>query len=235
MGVGIVDPLAVEPLAEAVPPQEIVGIVDLMAALTQHGAAVFLADVLGGGLHAGGIGDGHAGEDLRLGDVGSQDCRQRQQLPAQGLHRVIPQQLCPGGGHHHGVHHDVLRLVLLQFFRDDHDEVGGGNHADLHRVGENIGKNSVQLLTQEMRSGLQNICDAGGVLGGQGRDGAHGVNAVGRHGLHIRLDTGASAGIASSNGQCCFHVNTSFLFYSTFYKAIQGGAPNVPPEHRARP
>ena len=31
------------------------------------------------------------------------------------------------------------------------DEVGGGNHADLHRVGENIGKNSVQLLTQEMQ------------------------------------------------------------------------------------
>ena len=41
VGVGIVDPLAVEPLAEAVPPQEIVGIIDLMAALAQYGAAVF--------------------------------------------------------------------------------------------------------------------------------------------------------------------------------------------------
>ena len=41
----------------------------IVAALAQHGAAVFPADVLGGGLHAGGIGDGHAGEDLRLGDV----------------------------------------------------------------------------------------------------------------------------------------------------------------------
>ena len=93
---------------------------------------------------------------------------------------------------------------------------------------EDFRENGVQFLTQELGRCLQNVCDAGGVLGGQGRDGAHGVNAVGRHGLHIRLDTGASAGIASGNGQCCFHVNTSFLFTARFIKRYKV----VPPMYR---
>ena len=59
---------------------------------------------------------------------------------------------------------------------------------------------------------FKNVGDAGGVLGGQGGDGAHGKNAVGGHGLDVGLDTGASAGIAASNGQCCFH-RRYFLSY----------------------
>lgn len=38
VGIWIVDALAVEPLARALPPEEIVGVVDLVAALAQHGA-----------------------------------------------------------------------------------------------------------------------------------------------------------------------------------------------------
>ena len=154
MGIGIVDALAVEPLARALPPEEIVGVVDLVAALAQHGAAVFLADESGSGFHAGGVSDGHAGEDLRFGNVGGQHRRQRQQFPAQGLHCVRAQELGPGGGHHHGVYHDVFRLVLLELCRDHGDQLRRGDHADFHRIGKDVGKNSVQLLAQEVRGGL---------------------------------------------------------------------------------
>ena len=181
-----------------------------MAALAQHGAAIALADGPGGGLHAGGVGDGEAGEDLRLGDVGRQDRGQRQQLRGQGLDGVVPQELCAGGGHHDGVHHHPLRAVLPELFRDDGNQLRRGDHADLHRVGDDIREYGVQLLRQEMGGGLQNIRDAGGVLGRQGRDRAGGEYAVGGHGFDIGLNPGASAGIASGNGQCCFHAHFSF-------------------------
>ena len=56
-----------------------------------------------------------------------------------------------------------------------------------------------------MGRGLQNIRDAGGVLGRQGRDRAGGEYAVGGHGFDIGLDPGAAAGITAGNGQCSFH------------------------------
>jgi len=44
VGIGVCNALAAEPFAAAVPPQKVVGIVDLVAALAQHGTVVFLAD-----------------------------------------------------------------------------------------------------------------------------------------------------------------------------------------------
>ena len=176
----------------------------------KSGAAVPLTDGPGGGLHAGGVGDGEAGEDLRLGNVGRQYRGQRQQLRGQGLDGVVPQELCAGGGHHDGVHHHPLRAVLPELFRDDGNQLRRGDHADLHRVGDDIREYGVQLLRQEMGRGLQDVCDAGGVLGRQGRDRAGGEYAVGGHGFDIGLNPGASAGIASGNGQCCFHAHFSF-------------------------
>ena len=57
VGVGVVDALPTEPLPAAVPPEQVVGIVDLVPALAEDGTAVLLADLPGGGLHPGGIGD----------------------------------------------------------------------------------------------------------------------------------------------------------------------------------
>ena len=79
------------------------------------------------------------------------------------------------------------------------------------------------------RSGAwsQDIGDACGVLGRQGGDRAHGVDAVGSHGLDVGLDPGASAGIAPSDRQCCFHQKTPFSALK-FCSATPGGAPEVP-------
>ena len=205
MGVGVVDAPAPEPSAAAAVPEQVVGVVHLVAALAEHAAAVLLADGLGSGLHPGGVGNGHPRQNFCLRDVGRHHLGQRQQLTRQSLHGVIPQQAGAGGGHHHRVHHDVPGTVGPQLLRDDVDERGRGHHADLHRVGEDIGEHGVQLLSQKLRRRLKDAGDAGGVLGRQSGDGAHGKNAVGGHGLDVGLDASAAAGIAAGNGQCGFH------------------------------
>ena len=104
----------------------------------------------------------------------------------------------------------IVCAILAQLVRDDGDERGRGDHADLHGIGEDVRENGVQFLTQELGRCLQNVCDAGGILGSQGRDGAHGKYAVGRHGLDVCLDAGASAGSLPAI------VNAVFILISPF-------------------
>ena len=67
------------------------------------------------------------------------------------------------------------------------------------------GTDGIELLRQKLRRGVKNGGNAGGVLCGQGGNGAHGKHAVGGHGLDIGLNSGAAAGITAGNGQCSFH------------------------------
>ena len=112
MGIGIIDALAPKPFPHTMTPQQIIGVIDLMAALAQYGAAVPLTDALCSGLHACCVRDGQSREDFRLWNIGGQHLCHRQQ-PGQCFHGIRPQELCPGGGHHHRVHHDMLCAVLL--------------------------------------------------------------------------------------------------------------------------
>lgn len=63
-----------------------------MPALAEDGTAVLLADLPGGGLHPGGVGDEQAGKDLGLRDVGRDDLCQREYRLREGLHGVVPRQ-----------------------------------------------------------------------------------------------------------------------------------------------
>ena len=112
---------------------------------------------------------------------------------------VVADELGAARGDHDGIDDDVFRAVFPQLPRDDLDQSGGRDHADLDRVRADVGKNAVELLGEEIRRYLKDSLDAGGILGGQGGDGAHGVNAVCGHGLDVGLNSGASAGIASSD------------------------------------
>ena len=147
-----------------------------------------------------------AGEDLCLRDVRGEHLGHGQQLFGQSLHGVVPQQLGAGGGHHHGVHHDMLCIVSLELFGNDADQLRRGHHADLDGIGVDIGEDGVDLLAKELRGGLKDIGDAGGVLGREGGDGAHGKHAVHRHGFDVGLNSGAAAGVTASDCQCCSHV-----------------------------
>ena len=84
------------------------------------------------------------------------------------------------------------------------DKGGGKDHAGFHGVGEDIVKDAVQLRGQKIwgRGGYTSY--ACGVLGRQGGDGAHAVDAAGQHGFQISLDTSAAAGITAGNGQGSF-------------------------------
>ena len=201
-----------------------------MAALQQHGAAVGIPDFLRGGFHVLYASNLHAGEHLGLRDVGGDQGGQGQQLFRQGLNRVGLHQGRTGGGHHDGIHHHILRPVEPEPVGNHANELAGCHHADFYRVGTDVLKDRVNLLLQKFGSGLLNCAYAGGVLGREGGNGAHGIHTIHGHRFQISLNSGASTAVAARNGQCCFYVHfvSPFDFSALFFIAAQGGAPNVP-------
>ena len=199
MGVGIGDALTIEPFQFPAVTQQVVCVIDAVAALQQHRAAVGFPDVLRRGFHIRFRLDGHSGQHLRLRNIGcSQGC-QRQQDLLQRDHRVRLNQAGAGGRHHHRVYHDVFRLIMAQPVGNGFNQRGAGYHTDLHRVRADVRKDHVDLLSEKFRSHLQNSCYAGGVLCCQCGDRAHGVYAIHGHRFQISLDTGASAAVTASD------------------------------------
>ena len=68
--------------------------------------------------------DGHFGQNFRLVAVGGDKRREGEQLPAEGAHSVRGDEVRAGGGYHHGVYDDVLRLVEAEALGDGLDEWG---------------------------------------------------------------------------------------------------------------
>ena len=91
-------------------------------------------------------------------------------------------------------------LIETQPLGDRRNERGGRYHPDLDGVGADVGKHRVDLLCEESRGNFKDAGNAGGVLGRQRGDGAHGKHTVQGHGFEISLDSGASAAIASCDG-----------------------------------
>ena len=84
MGIGVINMRSVEPRSQTVRIEVIVGVADIVAALEQDRAAVGIADLFGGGFNALWVSDVHAGQDLRLRDIGRDHSRQREQTGLQG-------------------------------------------------------------------------------------------------------------------------------------------------------
>ncbi|MPM31469.1 hypothetical protein SDC9_78024 [bioreactor metagenome] len=145
MGVWIVNAAALKPTASGFLPQEVVGVVDPVPALQQHGAAIPLTDGPCRRLHLHRGGNGKAAQKLCLRNVGCNDLGQRQKLTFQRIHGILPQQPVTGGGDHHRVHHHTLCSVLPQLRGDYLNQLRRGDHAGLHRVGGDIGEDRVQL------------------------------------------------------------------------------------------
>jgi hypothetical protein len=78
---------------------------------------------------------------------------------------------------------------------------GGSDHADLDRIGADIGKHHVDLLQHHVgRNGMYRL-DAERVLGRDGGDRRHRVAAKHRHRLDVGLDAGAAAAVGAGNDQ----------------------------------
>ena len=126
--------------------QIVVGVVQTVAALAQHRAAVGVPNGFSGGLHILRGVDLSPGKGLGFGNVGCHHCRQGKQLFLKGGCGGGLQQPGPAGGHHHRIHHNVFRLVVPQLFPDLFNQPYRGNHADLHRIGADVLKHCVDLL-----------------------------------------------------------------------------------------
>src|SRR5690606_18840945 len=74
-------------------------------------------------------------------------------------------------------------------------------HAQLDRRDAEVTEAGIDLGTQEAKVRHLHRGDAAGVLGGQCRDGAQAMYAMGGEGLQVGLDAGAAAGIGSGDGQ----------------------------------
>ena len=199
VGVRVVDPLAVEPGGPLRGPEQVVRVIQVVSSLEQDVAAEEFVDRLCGSLHVRFGLDGPLRKHFRFRDVRGDDVRELEEFLLEGVDRLFRDEPRPAGGDHDGVDHDVLRVVLLELFGDGRDEVGRRDHPDLHRVREDVCKDLIQLLREEVRGALLDGCHAGRVLRGQGRDGAHRVNTVHGHRFDVRLNAGASAGIGTSD------------------------------------
>ena len=135
-------------------PQKVVGVVEVVSSFAEHRAAIGLANDLGGVLHILRRGDGEAGQNLCLGNVGGENGGQGEQKALQRVHGLLGDEPGAAGGHHDRVYHDVFRLVGPKLLPDDLNERGGGDHADLDCIGENIRKDAVQLLGEKIGGGL---------------------------------------------------------------------------------
>ena len=84
-------------------------------------------------------------------------------------------------------------MVFVQLLGNHADERGVRDHADLHRIGRDIGEHSIELRRKECGRDGEDVGDAHSVLRGERSECAHAVDAVRGHGLEIRLNSRAAA------------------------------------------
>ena len=181
--------------------QDVVGVVDVVAALEQHGAAEGARQVLGDELLVARAGDRASREGFGLADVGRDDRGEPEEAPGERRDGVVGDELGARGRHHHGVHHDVGGVPALQAIGDGLDDGRLRDHADLHRCRRDVLEDGVDLGGHELRRRVEHRAHPEGVLRGEGGDGGLGEQAVRRDGLDIRLDARAAAGIGSGDGE----------------------------------
>ena len=93
------------------------------------------------------------------------------------------------------------RRCFRQRRGDGQRDLGRAQHADLDRVGADIGKTALDLLAHDIGRNEMDGADAGGVLRGDGGDRRHGVGAERRRRLDVGLDAGAAARVRSRDDE----------------------------------
>ena len=135
-----------------------------------------------------------------LGNVGRDDGRQREQTTRERLSGVLGNEASARSGDHNGVDDHVGCVPCAQAVGDNFDNLGGRNHADLDGARADIVKNGVNLRGYDIWRDILHGGDAQCVLRCDGGDGRLGIQAVGRDGLDVGLNAGATAGIGSCDG-----------------------------------
>ena len=199
MSVWIVDPFSLEPFVIAFAPQKVIGVIQLMTTLAKHCTAVFLLDGSSGFDHILGSFYFHSGQNLCLRNIRCQDCGHWKKLTFKGFNGFIIDQLGSACGDHNRVYYNVLCFILAKLFRNGFNQCAGRYHSNLHCIWINICKNIIQLICQKFWRCLHNTCYTGSILCGKCGNCTHSIYSIADHCLDISLDTGASAGVTSSD------------------------------------
>ena len=199
MRVGIVDPFSLEPFVTAVTPQKVIRIVQLMSALAKHCAVIFFPNGSSGLDHIVGCLYFHSGKNFSFRNIWSEDRCHGKKLAFQSINCLVVDQLGSAGGYHNWIHNDVFGIILMKLLRNRFNQCAGRYHSNLHCIRINICKNIIQLVGQKFWRCFHNTCYTGSILCGKCGNRTHGIYSIADHCLDISLDTGASAGITSSD------------------------------------
>ena len=142
-------------------------------------------------------GDGAAQQHLRLGQVGSDHRRARQEQLSQRRHRLLFQEAGAALRDHDRVHHQVLQPVG----RDAPDDLGAGEHPRLDGSRMQVGEYRVDLGSDDVQRQLLDGRHRDRVLSGDRCDRAGAVDAQRRERLEVRLDAGSAARVGAGDGQ----------------------------------
>ena len=172
-----------------------------MAALQDHRPAAQGQQVACRPLHLGPAADLAVQQHLRLREVGCDHEGEGDQPLAQRPHRVVTQQPVSALGHHHRVHHQGSKPVLLDRPRHQLDDLPAAQHPGLRGGGPEVGDDVVDLGADDVQRELGVVAHAHGALGGHGGDRAGPVHAQGGERLEVGLDARAAARVRAGDGE----------------------------------
>ena len=184
--------------------QQVDGLAVQVAALDQHPSRPEGEDRVGPCAKVALGLDADAGELLDLGQVRRDDRGERDELRAQDLDGLGPQQRIT-------VLADADRVDdqrcghAAEPVRDGGDELGRGQHPGLDDVDADVVEDAVELRQHRFDRQVPGALDADAVLRGDGDDDAHAVDTGGEHRLEIGLDAGAAAGVRAGDGEHAPH------------------------------
>ena len=141
-----------------------------------------------------------AGERGRLRQIGRHHQRARDELAAHHLEHVAAQQAVAGRRGRHRVEHDVVGAVTREPRRHRLNGRRTEQHADLHRIDREIGKDGVDLGADETGRHVVDRVHALRILRGERGDDACPIHPERGEGLQVRLDAGAAARIRTGDG-----------------------------------
>src|SRR5215471_17891612 len=129
----------------------------------------------------------------RLGQIGRQHQRARNEQLAQGFNGIGCEQRITRSRHHDRVEHDIFRTMPLKPLRHRFDDPNLREHTDLHRTNAEIREHGVQLRGNEIGGHVVNATDAPCILRGKGCNNRGPVDTKCGKGLEVSLDTGPAA------------------------------------------
>ena len=150
--------------------EQVVGGIGKMTALDEHGTVGFPRKQLRRLHHAVIVDDGKSAQDLSLGHVRGDDVGRGDQVGHQRVDGLLFDKARAASGHHDRIEHHVARLMESQTLGDDVDDLGGGYHADLHRIGADVLEHRIDLRSDHFRRDILHGTHPAGVLRGDGGD-----------------------------------------------------------------